>query len=72
MAVVAPDNTIAFRNVTVGPRVGSLWVIEQGLKPGDRVVAEGLQRIRDGITVRAAPFMEPGAPQPVATAGESK
>src|SRR6516225_6077781 len=33
VAVVAPDNTIAFRNVTVGPRVGSLWVIEQGLKP---------------------------------------
>ena len=72
VAVVAPDNTIAFRNVTVGPRVGSLWVIEQGLKPGDRVVAEGLQRIRDGITVRATPFTEPGAPQPVATAGESK
>ncbi len=72
VATVGPDNKITFRTVTVGPRVGSLWVIERGLKPGDRVVAEGLQRIREGLTVRAVPFTEPGAPQPVATAGQSR
>jgi membrane fusion protein (multidrug efflux system) len=42
--------------VTVGPRVGSDWVIEQGLKPGDRYVVEGVQSLRDGITVKTEPY----------------
>jgi len=49
---------VSFRTVKVGPRVDKLWVVEQGLKPGERVVAEGLQFIRDGITVRPQPFDE--------------
>jgi len=57
VAVVTPgDNKIAFRSVTVGPRVQSMWVIEKGLKPGERVVAEGLQRVRDGIVVTPKPM----------------
>ena len=36
--------------VTPSDRVGSLWVIDQGLKPGDKVVVEGLQRLRDSMT----------------------
>ena len=36
-------------------RVGSMWVIEEGLKPGEKVVTEGLQRIQDGMTVVAKP-----------------
>jgi membrane fusion protein (multidrug efflux system) len=57
LAVVDPSGKVAFRNVKVGPRVDSMWVIEEGVQPGDRVVVEGLQRIRDGIavTARAAP-----------------
>ena len=55
VAVVNADNTVAFKNVKVGPRVDSSWVITDGLKAGDRVVVEGLQRIRDGITVTAKP-----------------
>jgi membrane fusion protein (multidrug efflux system) len=51
LAIVGADNKVAFKNVKVGPRVDGLWVIEEGLKPGDRVVVEGLQRIRDGVTV---------------------
>jgi membrane fusion protein (multidrug efflux system) len=51
LAVVGPDNKVEFRSVRVGPRVDGQWVIEQGLKPGERVVVEGLQRIRDGATV---------------------
>jgi len=51
LAIVGPDNKVAFHNVKVGPRVESLWVIEEGLKPGERVVVEGLQRIRDGASV---------------------
>ena len=49
------DNKVAFRTVKVGPRVDSLWVIEEGLKPGEQVVVEGLQRIQDGMTVTAKP-----------------
>jgi membrane fusion protein (multidrug efflux system) len=51
--VVGPDNTLAVKSVTVGPRVGSLWVIEKGLDPGDRVVVEGAQRLRPGTVVSA-------------------
>jgi membrane fusion protein, multidrug efflux system len=61
VAVVKPDNKVAFRNVMVGPRVDTLWVIASGLKPGERVVAEGLQRIRDGMTVNAKPMPAEGA-----------
>ena len=53
VALVGNDNKITFRNVKVGQRVDSLWVIEEGLKPDERVVVEGLQRIRDGMTVAA-------------------
>jgi membrane fusion protein, multidrug efflux system len=61
VAVVSGDK-VAFRNVKVGPRVDSLWVIEEGLEPGQQVVAEGLQAIRDGMTVRS---------KPVATSGQT-
>jgi len=59
VAVVSGDK-VTFRNVKVGPRVDSLWVIDDGLKAGEQVVAEGLQAIRDGMTVRAKPV--PAAP----------
>jgi membrane fusion protein (multidrug efflux system) len=51
LAVVGADNKVSFRNVKVGPRVDSLWVIEEGLKPGEKVDVEGLQRLREGATV---------------------
>jgi membrane fusion protein, multidrug efflux system len=65
VAVVNPDNTVAFRSVQVGPRVDKLWVIKEGLKPGEQVVSEGLQSISDGMAVRTTPMAE----QPVATGG---
>ena len=72
VAVVDDSSKVTFHNVTVGPRVGDRWVIEQGLEPGDRVVAEGLQAISDGVTVRARPMGEPGVPEAVATGGTQK
>jgi membrane fusion protein (multidrug efflux system) len=69
VAVVDDAGKVAFRNVKVGPRVESLWVIEEGLKPGERVVIEGLQRIQDGMTVAAKAAPEKGA---AATTGEAK
>jgi membrane fusion protein, multidrug efflux system len=61
VAVVGADDTVAIRTVKVGPRFGSLWVIEEGLKPGDRVVVEGLQRVREGIKVAPKPVAEAAA-----------
>ena len=58
VAVVGDGNKVAFRNVKVGPRVDSLWVIEEGLKPGEKVVVEGLQRLRDGAVVSPKPVAE--------------
>jgi membrane fusion protein (multidrug efflux system) len=73
VALVDASSKVSFRTVKVGLRVGSLWVIEEGLKPGERVVVEGLQRIQDGMTVVAkpAPAAETasGAAQP---AGEAR
>jgi RND family efflux transporter MFP subunit len=51
VAVVDPNNTIRFAPVKVGDRIGSKWVIEEGLKPGERVVTDGLFKIRPGAPV---------------------
>ncbi len=67
VAVVDASSKIAFRTVKTGLRVGSLWVIEEGLKPGEKVVTEGLQRIQDGMTVVA----KPAPPEPAAAAAEA-
>jgi membrane fusion protein (multidrug efflux system) len=51
VAVVDPNNTIRFANVKVGDRIGSNWIVEEGLKPGERVVTDGLFHIAPGATV---------------------
>jgi len=53
--VILPDNTIEVRQVEVGPRMGSNWIIETGLNPGDRIAVEGLLRLRGGMTVNPIP-----------------
>ena len=55
IAVVGPDNKVNIRNVDVGDRVGSLWVVTNGLMAGDRVVSEGTAKVRDGVNVNPAP-----------------
>jgi membrane fusion protein (multidrug efflux system) len=57
VAVVEATNTIHIQPVTVGERNGSLWVIEQGLEPGQRVVVEGLQKIREGAAVNTTNYV---------------
>ncbi|HVQ16331.1 MAG TPA: hypothetical protein VMS40_22170, partial [Vicinamibacterales bacterium] len=66
------DGKVAFRNVKVGQRVDSLWVIEDGLKAGEEVVVEGLQRIQEGMTVSAKPAPPAPAGGAAAPAGEAK
>ncbi len=56
VAVVDADNTVRIRGVTVGERIGNLWVIREGLKAGDRVVAEGTQKVGNGVKVTPKPF----------------
>jgi membrane fusion protein (multidrug efflux system) len=56
VAVVGGDDKVEIRSVNVGERVGSLWLIEDGLKPGDRVIVEGMQKVRNGQTVKPIPW----------------
>jgi membrane fusion protein, multidrug efflux system len=72
VAVVGADGKVAFKNVKVGPRVDTLWIIEDGLKPGEQVIAEGLQSVRDGMTVRTKPAPAPGTAAKNEPAGEAK
>jgi RND family efflux transporter MFP subunit len=57
VAVVDNDDKVAIRPVTVGDTIGSDWVISSGLNPGDKVVAEGVQKVRPGVRVNAEPFV---------------
>jgi membrane fusion protein (multidrug efflux system) len=50
--VVDSSNKAEIREITVGPKVGSNWLITEGLKPGEKVVFEGLQKVRDGAAVK--------------------
>jgi len=63
VAVVGSDNAVELRPVTPAERVGSLWVIDKGLNPGERVVVEGVQKVKTGVRVN---------PTQAATEGEAK
>jgi RND family efflux transporter MFP subunit len=56
VAVVGMDNKVTIRPVQTGERVDTMWVITSGLTAGDRVVAEGAQKVKEGSTVTPAPF----------------
>ena len=71
--VIGPDNKARFRPVKMGDRVGPNWVVTEGLKPGERVVAEGIERLqmfaaaapqvaKEGIPVVAKPYVPSSAP----------
>lgn len=61
VAVVEPGNKVSLRAVTVNERVGPMWIISGNVKAGDRVVVEGLQKVRAGATVNPTPARLPGA-----------
>jgi membrane fusion protein (multidrug efflux system) len=56
VAVVDAEGKIGIRTVKVGDRVDNQWIIADGLKAGERVVAEGVQKVRPGMVVNARPF----------------
>jgi membrane fusion protein, multidrug efflux system len=55
VAVVGPNNKAAIHTVKLAERVGEMWVVESGLNPGDRVISEGVAKVRDGMTVNPKP-----------------
>lgn len=58
VAVVGPSNVVHIQPVNVGRQVGSQWIIQSGLKPGDRIVVEGLQKAKEGTVVNPKPFIQ--------------
>jgi membrane fusion protein (multidrug efflux system) len=63
VAVVGDDNKVAIENVKVGDRVGPLWMITEGLKAGQLVIADGAMKVRPGVQVNPKPFTENAAGQ---------
>jgi membrane fusion protein (multidrug efflux system) len=61
VAVATAQNSISIRKVKVGDRVGSLWVINEGLAPGEEVVSDGTSKVRDGMPV--TPTLETPGPE---------
>jgi membrane fusion protein (multidrug efflux system) len=59
VAVVSDDNKVSIRAVKVGERIGAMWEVTEGLKPGDKVVVQGLQKAREGSTVTAKDWTPP-------------
>ncbi len=79
VAVVGPDDKVDIRRVKPSEKVGSLWVIDEGLKPGEKVIAEGIQKVRQGMIVSPKPFVaevqakpETGAQAPAKPEAASK
>ncbi len=77
VAVVNPENKVAIKPVKVGQWFGQLWVIDEGLQAGEKVVAEGTQKVREGMVVSPKPFgaeaqAAPGAGQKPEVKPEAK
>jgi membrane fusion protein (multidrug efflux system) len=60
VGVVNPDKTVDIRTVKTAQKLDDLVIIEEGLKPGELVVVEGTQKLKQGITVNPSPYNEPG------------
>ncbi|WP_321801653.1 efflux RND transporter periplasmic adaptor subunit [Caballeronia sp. J97] len=66
--VVDKDNKVALRPLVTSGTYGQNWVVDSGLKPGDRVVVEGIDKVRPGMGVKAVPAHLPAAPADPAAA----
>jgi membrane fusion protein (multidrug efflux system) len=68
--VLDGDSKAQQRDVEMGPRIGEDWLVAKGLKVGDRVIVDGVQRLRPGMAVKASPYVaSQGAPPASAGAG---
>jgi len=62
--IVNKANTVELRPLELDRAIGNRWLVTKGLAPGDRLIVEGLQRVRPGDSVRAVPFSEPAGSRP--------
>ena len=69
--IVDPESKAQQRDVQMGPRIGENWLVKSGLKVGDRVIVDGVQRLRPGVVVKGSPYepqasaaAAPGTPAP--------
>ena len=63
VVVVTPENKAMFRPVKVGERVGTDWIIAEGLEPGERVIVQGFMKVREGTPVSAKPYVVASLPE---------
>jgi membrane fusion protein (multidrug efflux system) len=68
VSIAGADDTAQVRTVTLGPRIGDLWLVEQGLSPGDRVILEGAQKVRPGAKIAPKLVPPPDEAAPAAAA----
>ncbi len=59
---VGADNKVVVHGIVTGERIDDRWIVEQGLKPGDRVIVEGIQKAVPGAVVDPKPYTPPAAP----------
>jgi membrane fusion protein (multidrug efflux system) len=57
VVVVSPENKAMFRPVKVGERVGTNWIITEGLKPGEKIIVQGFMKVREGTPVTPKPYV---------------
>jgi len=67
VAVVGADNKVDIRSVKVGERVGNMWIITQGLNPGERIVISGVQKVKAGMMVNPKPATAESTPAQTVT-----
>ena len=73
VAVVDQNNKVSIRPVKTGARIGAMWQITDGLKPGDKVVVQGVQKAREGSTVAVKEWTPPAqSPAPIQSASPQK
>ncbi len=73
VAVVDQNNKVSIRPIKMGERIGAMWQVTEGLKPGDRVVVEGVQKAREGSTVTVKEWTPPAvSPNPAQSASPQK
>jgi RND family efflux transporter MFP subunit len=56
VAVVGSDNKVSIQPVKMGQKIGDMWIVDEGLKQGERVVAEGVQKVQEGTQVNPKPY----------------
>jgi membrane fusion protein, multidrug efflux system len=64
VGVVAEDNKVTIKTVTLGPQFGDMWIVESGLQVGENVVVDGLQRVKSGMVVVPAHYKDTQADAP--------